>query len=325
MNPDIEHRESTIEDFHRKFEKLFTYDDSDVTFDRVLPRVSEDDEGGQCFQNVACQRSPNHSKFIPFEMFRIAHLPENHRDYDLYELLKVVADLTVKVKAKADGTYRSRMRYTRMHTGCGRLWNMIKYTDGVNQLGQPHRGSLKTCRCFRCRYSDKPSHIWWEIYVETAANLALDDRDRNLSTCTFFYNSSDSPKFVVDDVTVHSVQRDINTCMLKCMTCKPRLAEKIEQLWRRFDDVWHRVHKKYAGSAEKLAFLVSHPLGSSKHVSVGVWGGTYQSENDIIDESQSFTYSPCTCSDSYGAYIYIVGYEWGIGGWHQLNKLELKY
>ncbi|KAH9508827.1 hypothetical protein Btru_050157 [Bulinus truncatus] len=150
------------------------------------------------------------TEFIPVDTFTLNHLPEGHRDNDLYELIKLTAELTVRVG---------------------------------NEMTSPHRP---------------------EFWPGTKVSYP-------------FYNMRDKTKL------------------------KNRK--------------WVVLNKyKKSQHVDKLIFIVSHPHGCSKQVSVGHWLDEY----NVAFGFDRFTYTTCTCPGSSGAKVHCVGYEGdGVWGFYQ--------
>uniref|UniRef100_A0A2C9LV33 Uncharacterized protein n=1 Tax=Biomphalaria glabrata TaxID=6526 RepID=A0A2C9LV33_BIOGL len=83
----------------------FTSDQSKVQSDEVEgPLIgdheTQESEGGDADLHkylVGCKKNPGHSQFIPVETFTLKHLHKGYQDKYLYEYIKVLADLTVRV------------------------------------------------------------------------------------------------------------------------------------------------------------------------------------------------------------------------------------
>ncbi|KAI8780369.1 hypothetical protein BgiBS90_019563, partial [Biomphalaria glabrata] len=157
-------------------------------------------------------------------------------------------------------------------------------------------------------------NVWWEFYVSTATNVVFDDNEANHTTLRLFYDRYDSPVVSVDKVSVRYVSIEYDMCELNCVTCDKTLGNKLMKMSELFDNVCDRVWYKYrdSRSPHKFLFIVSHPHGCSKQVSVGQWKDRLE-----VDGRSQFTYTTCTCSGSSGAQVHCLGYDnhWS---WHDL-------
>uniref|UniRef100_A0A2C9L905 Uncharacterized protein n=1 Tax=Biomphalaria glabrata TaxID=6526 RepID=A0A2C9L905_BIOGL len=193
-----------------------------------------------------------------------------------------------------------------LRTGSGRVWHVNKFQDGVRQDGGYGRTSYTKCWCRKCEGSNSPSNVWWEFNVLTATHVVFDAIEANHTTLRLFYDREDSPVFSVDKVSVRCVNIEYDWCRLKCVTCDTTLGNKLMGMFKHFENVWEKVYKKYKASRSKhkLTFIVSHPHGCSKQVSVGQWKDKLE-----VDGRSKFTYTTCTCPGSSGAHVHCVGYS----------------
>ncbi|KAH9491667.1 hypothetical protein Btru_031143 [Bulinus truncatus] len=244
-------------------------------------QVSEGGEADLHKYLICCKKNPGHTQFIPVDSFTLNHLSEGHRDNDL----------------------------------CGSGWvsdSVEKFTDGVRQYGGKHKKDYTTCWCKQCQHPNRASHVWWEFDVYTATHVVFDDIEARHTSFRLFYDREDSPVISVDQVSVDQVSVvDVNierdTRVLNCVTCDKNLADKLNVLWRHYEVVSRRVFDKYLKTrdVDKLCFVVSHPHGRSKQVSIGHWVDRYKLGNDLY----KFTYTTSTCPGSGGAAVYCVGYS----------------
>uniref|UniRef100_A0A2C9KUX7 Uncharacterized protein n=1 Tax=Biomphalaria glabrata TaxID=6526 RepID=A0A2C9KUX7_BIOGL len=166
-----------------------------------------------------------------------------------------------------------------LRTGSGSVWNVVKFQDGVKQDGGYRATADTECRCRKCEGSNSPSNVWWEFQVHTATHVVFDDVDVNI---------------------------EYDWCELNCVTCDKTLGNKLMEMYNHFYNVRRKVWKKYfaSRSQHKLTFIVSHPHGCSKQVSVGQWKDRLE-----VDERSKFTYTTCTCPGSSGAQVHCLGYD----------------
>uniref|UniRef100_A0A2C9M072 Uncharacterized protein n=1 Tax=Biomphalaria glabrata TaxID=6526 RepID=A0A2C9M072_BIOGL len=277
----------------------------------------------KCF--IACKKNPGHRQFIPVDTFSLDHLPKDLQDNILYEYIKAVADLTVRVSVKLSSPGRpmfwpkTNQPYpfynmsdsTNVRTGSGSVWKIYKFQDGVLQDGaRQEKGIGKReythCWCRKCQDSDSPSQVWWEFYVYTATHVVFDDIEANNTTLRLFYDREDSPVVSVDNVMVEDVSVEDDLCRLNCVSCDKYLGDKLTKISQVYFDVWEKVTNKYFDSRDKykITFIVSHPHGCSKQVSVGQW-----KEKHKVGDRIKFSYTTCTCPGSSGAFVQCVGYS----------------
>ncbi|KAH9500304.1 hypothetical protein Btru_073687 [Bulinus truncatus] len=163
----------------------------------------------------------------------------------------------------------------------------------------------------------KSKHHWTLVKPPSQALIARNnDIEASHTSLRLFYDREDSPVVSVDQVSVDNVNIETDMCELKCVTCDKNLGDKLDKFCENYcEDVWMKVNNKYRKSrdVDKLNFIVSHPHGCSKQVSVGHWVDRYE----VGDVYTKFTYTTCTCPGSSGAMVHCVGYEGGVsvGGW----------
>ncbi|XP_055866371.1 uncharacterized protein LOC106061161 [Biomphalaria glabrata] len=306
----------------------FTSDQSKVQSDEVEgPLIgkheTQESEGGEADLHkhlVGCKKNPGHRQFIPVDTFNLKHLPEGLQDNDLYEYIKVIADLTVRVDVRMSSPDRpkfyskttqpypfSNMSERRnLRTGSGRVWYVNMFQDGVWQDGRIGPTDYTKCWCRKCEGSNSPSNVWWEFDVNTATHVVFDAIEANHTTLRLFYDRHDSQVVSVDKVSVGYVNIDYDWCVLNCVTCDKTLGNKLIEMFKHFENVWEKVWDKYSASSpsHKLTFIVSHPHGCSKQVSVGQWKDRLE-----VGSRYKFTYTTCTCPGSSGAHVHCLGYR----------------
>lgn len=268
-----------------------------------------------------CRKNPGHKDFIPTDDFNLSHLPWDYRDDDMAEVIRATADLTVRVSVTLvsprrpellPGTdqpypFHASRGSSLLRTGTGRVWRLL--TSSELWDGQ-------TCPCQRCRHSDTPSRVWGFIYVNTATHVVFDDAEARHATCRFFFDRWDSPQVTADGC---SVDADVinDKCRLKLVTCDVNLLQRLKKLRRKWRGARARVNQTKrtrvggATGCGTLTFIVSHPHGCPKQVSIG------RCLRELaVKTAVRYTYTTCTCPGSSGALVYIVGCNdcWGYDG-----------
>uniref|UniRef100_A0A2C9L9C6 Uncharacterized protein n=1 Tax=Biomphalaria glabrata TaxID=6526 RepID=A0A2C9L9C6_BIOGL len=289
-------------------------------------QVSEGGEVDLHKHNKGCKKNPGHTQFIPANLFEMKHLPDGHQEEDLYELIKAIADLTVHIEVKMTSMLRPdcwpgtnnpypcielKGKKT-MRCGSGRVTSAILCKDKEGGVDK----QFTKCWCTKCQKSGKPNDFWWEFFVETAAHVIFNEEEASHTILNFFYDYNGSPKVVLDKVSIYELSTTRDWCRLKCVTCDINLGSRLEQIWTHFSVIWKIVYRKYRESRDvhKLAFVVSHPHGCSKQISLGCWREMHKVKEDKQRASfyfHKFTYNVSTCPGSSGAPVYCVGYSGG--------------
>ncbi|KAK0055619.1 hypothetical protein Bpfe_014894 [Biomphalaria pfeifferi] len=305
----------------------FTSDQSKVQSDEVEgPLIgdheTQESEGGEADLHkylVGCKKNPGHSQFIPVETFTLKHLPEGLQYNDWYELIKGIADFTVRVSVEMSSPDRPKFwpkttqpypfynmsERRNLRTGSGSVWIVNKFQDGVTQDEDYGDTAYTKCWCRKCEGSNSASNVWWEFKVYTATHVVFDDIEANNTTLRLFYDRDDSPVVSVDKVSVDNVNIEDDLCRLNCVTCDKTLGKKLMEMWEHYLNVWRKVRNKYYDSKHKLTFIVSHPHGCSKQVSVGQW----KDRLEVGGFRSKYTYTTCTCPGSSGAHVHCLGYR----------------
>ncbi|KAI8797959.1 hypothetical protein BgiBS90_000262 [Biomphalaria glabrata] len=283
---------------------------------------TQESEGGEADLHTyfdSCKKNPGHRQFIPVDTLILEHLPEGYQDNDLYTYIKAIADLTVRVcvtkssphrpmfwpKTSQPYPFHTKDDIQKLRTGTGNVWNVKRFQDGVRQDGHFERSDYTKCWCRKCKDLVSPSNVWWEFDVTTATHVVFDDIEASHTTLRLFYDRDDSPVVSVDKVKVYYVNINFDVCILKCVTCHKKLGNKLIGNWKSFSNVRLKIWKKYyeSISTHKLNFIVSHPHGCPKKISIGQWN-----DKQKVGNITQFTYTTCTCPGSSGAHVQCVGY-----------------
>ncbi|XP_055898444.1 uncharacterized protein LOC106066997 isoform X2 [Biomphalaria glabrata] len=287
---------------------LCNVDNSHVVGHHEL-EISEGGEADLHKHMSECKKNPDHLQLIPVYQFKLDHLLSGYRDTHLYDLIKAVADLTVRISVKMTSERRPQfwpnttLPYSlsdkkgskNLRTGSGRVIGLVKNED-------------EQCSCSNCQSLDR-ARSSWKIKLVTAAHVVFDDIEASQTRVRLFFDSDDSPKVVFDRVNLINVNIERDICRLDYNTCDISLVEKLDHMCKRYTDVRKKVFDKYNATRDedKLMFIVSHPHGCSKRISIGRW----KDKKSILHlgNKNQFTYTTCTCPGSSGASVHCVGYD----------------
>ncbi|KAH9496432.1 hypothetical protein Btru_010807 [Bulinus truncatus] len=284
-----------------------------------------------------CKKNPGHANFIPVNDFRLQHLPEVYRDAELYDLIMALVGLTVRVDVKVTSGERpqywpgTKVRYPfynsksgLVRTGTAQVFGGLAYFGGEFADGFQHERGYTTCPCKQCRCSKEQNEVWWEFSVMTAAHVVFDEAEAQGTVLTLFYDSQESSVVKLDTLSVEYVSLEEDKCELVCATCDIDTSDRLLDMLKAFTDPSVALFNKFKSDrdVEKLTFLVSHPHGCSKQISVGQWVDKHQVDDD---GQYKFTYNTCTCPGSSGATVYILGYTHnGSSSFHHFHSGSLK-
>ncbi|XP_059160764.1 uncharacterized protein LOC131944242 [Physella acuta] len=112
--------------------------------------------------NSSCTKNPGHTQFIPVKTLTLRHFPSGYQDNDLFDLIKAMSDVTVRLAVRftslerpefISGTtdpypfYDSRGKDT-LRTGTGRVDHVDRYSEETHNM---------TCPCPECVDSPHPA------------------------------------------------------------------------------------------------------------------------------------------------------------------------
>ncbi len=247
-----------------------------------------------------------HQKLITAKEFSQTDLPPCYQHDEMLNLIKSLADLTVKIEVKGVSGQRNQywanvenlkviddLRPSDIMFGSGKVDDVLFCTEKDSQ-----------CPCSECLKG--PQRKWGEIIILTSAQLLYDDDDAKHFSCTLFYDDDQQMsqlKYVTGDrVVARQLERDL--CMFICATCDLNLLHKLEGMLDRFEQCWEDAFEKYVHDVkwvdERLIVIVSHPYGGRKYVSLG----KKKSGTDAIDN-----YDTPTCKGSTGAYVLVPDFD----------------
>ncbi|XP_055896468.1 uncharacterized protein LOC106076322 isoform X2 [Biomphalaria glabrata] len=293
-------------------------------FGKHETQVSEHGEVNLHKHVISCKKNPGHTKFIPIESFCLNHLPKYYRDAELYDLIKVVAELAVRVEVKVTSPRRVEFWpdsdapypfYNSVSTkssryGSGELMNVIKWAEGAGYdvIGDRYESDSMDCPCCKCQDCGQPSRVWWEFTVLTATHVVFDDVEADQTVCRLFYDTQSSPGTILDHGRIYrsSIREDV--CVLSFTTCDNHdlgnlLFGNVENWFK----LWQKLQEKFERS--RFTFIVSHPHGCPKQVSFGQWVHNYVVDRSSDQRDMSkLTYTTCTCPGSSGAGVFCVGF-----------------
>ncbi|XP_059149768.1 uncharacterized protein LOC131936721 isoform X2 [Physella acuta] len=271
-----------------------------------------------------CEKNPGHKKFVPVNQLSVEHFPSGYHDNDLYDLTKALADVTVRIAVELTSPDRPEfVRGTKdpypcyntrgqdpLRTGTGRVGKVTKYTEGMRDY--------RTCPCPECDHSDTPSKVWWKVGVLTARHVVFDSSEARQSSCRLWFDDDKSPVVKIygwKDSGSNSVG---DMSILNCATHDLDIGDNLQKIMIRFIDLWQKLEDKYKSrrDVDKLTFIVSHPHGWSKKVSVGHWLHRQELPRPDVNghvakgKLTRYTYTTCTCPGSSGAFVYRIGCAW---------------
>ncbi|XP_059168929.1 uncharacterized protein LOC131950731 [Physella acuta] len=248
-----------------------------------------------------CQKNPDHAGFIPIHDFNVRHIKITKKVEELYNIIQIAADLTVRIAVTYTSTARpkcvegsvheypcSNLRGTNcLRTGTGTIVGVSKFQDE----------DKKTCQCKGCKDSDNPQTTWWSVGVMTATHVVFDDSEAESATCRLFFDQADSPVVTLDGWRMWDMSIKGDTCRFLCASHDMELYEKVQRIFKSFLFYPNKFE-------EGVSFIVSHPHGCSKHVSVGKYKRKHIKHLRLNYNATKYSYDLSTCPGSSGAYVF---------------------
>lgn len=283
--------------------------------------ISYEDDGKNKQWEV-CEKNPGHRGFIPIKSFNIDHLPEGYKDQNIYRLLKVLGELTVKILVahispdrpeSMNGTkfpcFRTCERSAMMaRCGTGRVWN-VEEMPGL-------------CPCFRCQRSTSPRKEWGKVNVLTAMHVVFDNSEGEKTICIWGYNTEDCVKETFDGVGCYKTSFDHDMCYVECITHDVNLVKRLKLYLEDYKAKCQVVRDKYANDLNaKMTVIISHPHGREKYISVGSWV-----EKKVMNNGDTkYFYTTDTCQGCSGAPVFVLGRKEGWWLTHRHSGFEPPY
>uniref|UniRef100_A0A2C9LNL4 Uncharacterized protein n=1 Tax=Biomphalaria glabrata TaxID=6526 RepID=A0A2C9LNL4_BIOGL len=205
--------------------------------------------------------------------------------------------------------------------GSGEVYNVIKFLDGIGQDVRGHKffRQYSNCVCPKCSlvhshgHSGASSSVWWEIIIRTATHVVFDDIEAEHTKCKLYYDEQNHPGTILENFSVYDQTIETDSFLLKLVVCEGDLGDELFAKRKHCRELWSKVCTKYRNSETKLCFIVSHPHGCPKQVSIGEWLTSVKKREYSKDyDLTKLTYNTCTCPGSSGAYVHSIG----LGGSH---------
>ena len=208
----------------------------------------------------------HHNRFISFRMFskESFKLPSNyeHMKQEIFELIKVIANLTVKINVN----YVSNKRPTETNQGpylFGNLRGLRVQRTGTGFV-----------------YKIEKNNTQYLIHLATARHVVFDIEEA-CNTQVFFFDKYDNAKetFVLKscdtEVKHHVDDTEDDVCRYSYLTTDQVLAEKLLSTYVEKNKLRNIVGKRLVcndkdnSKVHFPAFLLSHPHGKKLYISVG--------------------------------------------------------
>ncbi|KAH9488512.1 hypothetical protein Btru_062208 [Bulinus truncatus] len=171
-----------------------------------------------------CKKNPKHLDFIPVKHFKIEDLPEKYQDLNIFESIRLLADLTVLVKVSMKGI---------AWLGSGRVSYVMENTGA------------KKCPCSHCKASGLCSDKWWEIVILTSSDMIHDKRQTINVTCRLFYDDFNVPVVIMNGYGIILPHVSEGIRQLLCVTCDQNIVSRLKKTLDNYATLFKRCFDTY--------------------------------------------------------------------------------
>lgn len=215
----------------------------------------------------------------------------------LMKLFQELSRLTVLVKIPlgAESTDTDKTC-----TGMLCLDEVVTYTEDANT----------PCKCCDCRRLDLPVLQWATVKVVTSARMMSETDIQSLQVRVGF-DVDDDVGYVLRGLDVLEYDQGADRCIINCLWHDLILLDDYKKCWKNYLRLSCNVREMYRHSRDKhkLAVVVSHPFGCSKHISFGEWKEQFKLRTIPFTSSHytKYSYTTPVCSGCEGAPVLILG------------------
>ncbi|XP_059168919.1 uncharacterized protein LOC131950706 [Physella acuta] len=248
-----------------------------------------------------CSKNPRHTGFIPVKELSLVHATVTNKVNELVSVINIVADLTVRIAVYFTSSVRpSVIEGTDVPYPCASLRGKKSLRIGTGMIVGVSKYQEKdkiTCQCKVCKVSDTPQTTWWSVGVMTATHVVFDDSEAESATCRLFFDQADSPVVTLHGWRMWDMSIKGDTCRFSCASHDMELYEKVQKMYNSYLYCPHKFE-------EGVSFIVSHPHGCSKQVSVGKYKQKHIKHLQLWYNATKYSYDLSTCPGSSGAYVF---------------------
>ncbi|KAK6964061.1 hypothetical protein BgiMline_031261 [Biomphalaria glabrata] len=264
-----------------------------------------------------------HDNYRQILKFSMEYLPEEYRENDLYELVKSMAGLTVRISVMYSSKKRMKRWYDTDQLYPGYECRGSKTCLlGSGRIADVYQDSTlrKLCQCPQCRSrQDSGRRETWIVLVFTAIHVVYDDTEGKKSKLKLLYDCEPGGSKLFHGATKRWSSTAGDLCLLECVTCDKAVAEELSKNIKYFNKLWRSIEAKYLEDTKlaendrkyqkRLVIIVSHPHGGDKKISVG-HVISQETRNIKTDFCYNWVYDAQTCKGSSGAPVYVFGQNW---------------
>ncbi|BFZ24058.1 hypothetical protein BsWGS_27097 [Bradybaena similaris] len=166
--------------------------------------------------------------------------------------------------------------------------------------------------------SSEPQTEYRIVQIRTAGHVVYDESEAAHTTCHLYFDRGGRPEICEGVATLNGMsyeyqfQKEDHFCMSHFthdLDLAHRLHQRCKQRWdllnkflRKPQYIWDFRWSRPAPDKQPLLFIVSHPHGCSKQISIG----RCRSVLPLTDKQCGYTYTTATCPGSSGAGVHVL-------------------
>ncbi|CAL1527421.1 unnamed protein product [Lymnaea stagnalis] len=261
---------------------------------------------------TSCKKNASHEEFMRLQDLTVDEVPKH--DINIVNFIKLTAKLTVRLSVKVNSPARPKEWLNRHEPvpqsaptlpriGTGFVTNVQMYQ---NKIGGDY--NIGPCQCERCNDSkNSRSCDWGIISLTTAKYVVFDNSEAEETLCRYFYDNKKCPLKILEGWEFESSSMVEDRSILQIKTCDQFILNFFKDALSSWSRDKNEIDRKYSSHRpdKRFTFIVSHPHGCPKYVSLG------ECINRTVLPSNrmhtSYTYTTSTCTGCTGAYVHILG------------------
>ncbi|KAK0064448.1 baculoviral IAP repeat-containing protein 7 [Biomphalaria pfeifferi] len=217
-----------------------------------------------------CDKNPGHFSYFPWISLKLEQIPSAFRVLEMFDLLKLMGELTVKITVSTTSKLRPSEGLTRIN-GCKARIGTGFAIEHACHVKKSHGSEQSKYKHFKKWFKLGRKKDIGYVYIQTSRHLVFNDEEAQNAVVEFFYDTADANDVITLEGTflLTSSTAGDNQCLLVCECSDLRFIHKINQLHREFVGIAHRLPLKAKKRMSKKMFMIHHPHGCPKVLSYG--------------------------------------------------------